>query len=68
MPQQSTGTDWRSLVTPRTAVMAATGGVSLVLGELFFKFGSFTLEVIAFLATWGILFQIGRLGLAAMKS
>jgi len=43
------------------AVIAATGGVSLVLGELYYKFGSFTLEVIAFLATWGALFQVGRL-------
>ena len=27
-------------------------GLSLVIAELFYKFGSFTLECIAFLATW----------------
>ena len=29
-----------------------TLAVSLIIAELFFKFGSFTLECVAFLATW----------------
>jgi len=29
--------------------------VSIVIAELFYKFGSFTLEVVAFLATWYVL-------------
>lgn len=32
-----------------------TLGGSLVVAELFFKFGSFTLEALAFLATWFVL-------------
>ncbi|MER9971118.1 hypothetical protein [Mesorhizobium sp. M0060] len=36
--------------------------VALVLAELFYKFGSFTLEVIAFVPTWWILgFAFARL-------
>ena len=27
-------------------------GIALVIAELFYKFGSFTLECVAFLATW----------------
>ena len=38
--------------------------ISLVVAELFYKFGSFTLECIGFLATWFVLdalfAQIGR--------
>ena len=30
-------------------------GASLVIAELFYKFHSFTLECVAFLATWGVL-------------
>lgn len=30
-------------------------GVSIVLAELFYKFHSFSLECLAFLATWGVL-------------
>lgn len=30
-------------------------GSSLVIAEVFYKFGSFSLEVIAFLATWFVL-------------
>ena len=29
--------------------------VSLILAELFFKFGSFSLECVAFLVTWGVI-------------
>ncbi|WP_340199847.1 hypothetical protein [Ascidiimonas sp. W6] len=32
-----------------------TLAASLILGELFFKFGSFTLECLSFLITWFIL-------------
>lgn len=32
-----------------------TMGTSLLVAELFFKFGSFTLESLAFLATWFVL-------------
>lgn len=32
-----------------------TSGSSLLLAELFYEFGSFTLEVLAFLATWFLL-------------
>lgn len=34
---------------------APTLGGSLLIAELFFKFGSFSLEAIAFLATWAVL-------------
>jgi hypothetical protein len=30
-------------------------GVSFVVAELFYKFHSFTLETLAFLATWGLI-------------
>ena len=32
-----------------------TGAVALVIAELFYKFHSFTLECVAFLATWLVL-------------
>jgi hypothetical protein len=32
-----------------------TAGGSLLIAELFFKFGSFTLEAMGFLATWFVL-------------
>ena len=38
----------RELVTEQIPAFA----ISLVLAEMFFKFHSFTLEVLAFLATW----------------
>lgn len=34
---------------------AATFGTALVVAELFYKFHSFTLECLAFLATWSVL-------------
>lgn len=34
--------------------------VSLVIAEVFFKFGSFTLEAVAMLATWWVLATIIR--------
>jgi hypothetical protein len=37
--------------------------IALVVAELFYKFGSFTLECLAFLATWFLLsFLVERLG------
>ncbi|HEX6367563.1 MAG TPA: hypothetical protein VF006_01445 [Longimicrobium sp.] len=45
------------LVHPRQLVMeqAATFGTALVVAEFFYKFHSFTLECLAFLATWAVL-------------
>ena len=41
-------------------------GVSIVIAEIFYKFGSFTLECIAFLATWFVIDWIfSKLGLSA---
>ena len=43
---------------PRRALLieqAPAMGGSLLVAEVFFKFGSFTLEAIAFLATWFVL-------------
>jgi len=57
-PTESKGA---SVISASTIVAAVTGGISLVIGELFFKFGSFSLEVVAFLASWGLLYQVGRL-------
>ncbi len=34
---------------------APAAGTALVLAEMFYRFGSFALECMAFLATWGIL-------------
>ena len=42
----------RSLITPTLAVDTATLGTSLVIAEQLYKFHSFTLEALAFLATW----------------
>lgn len=49
-----------TLTTDRLMI-AATGGISIVIGEVFFKFGSFTLEVLAFLATWATLAKLGSM-------
>lgn len=46
------------LATPLNAAAAvtlATLAVAFVIAEQFYKFGSFTLETIAFLATWWVL-------------
>lgn len=42
-------------VTRFLAREAVPMSVSLILAELFYKFGSFTLEAVAFLATWYVL-------------
>lgn len=41
-------------------VEAPTLLISLVVAEVFFKFGSFTLEAVAMLATWWLLSSIAR--------
>lgn len=41
-------------------VEAPTLLISLVVAEVFYKFGSFTLEAVAMLATWWVLSSIGR--------
>jgi hypothetical protein len=41
----------RQLLLAQAPILA----LSLVIAELFYKFGSFTLECIAFLATWYVL-------------
>ena len=46
----------QSLQTRRLlAEQAVVMGVSLIIAELFYKFHSFTLECVAFLATWYVL-------------
>ncbi|XLS28692.1 hypothetical protein ACJD0Z_16025 [Flavobacteriaceae bacterium M23B6Z8] len=35
-----------------------TMAASLIVGELFFKFGSFTLECLSFLATWLVIHNL----------
>ncbi|MBI2324124.1 MAG: hypothetical protein HYU87_04675 [Chloroflexi bacterium] len=42
----------RSLITPSLAVDTATLGSALVIAEQLYRFHSFTLEALAFLATW----------------
>lgn len=41
-------------------IEAPTLLVSLVVAEIFYKFGSFTLEAVAMLATWWLLSSIAR--------
>jgi len=47
--------------TPTAIREATTGIASLVVAEAYFKFHSFTLECLAFLATWTILSGITEL-------
>lgn len=47
-------------LTPTLIAQAATCGVALVIGETLYKFKSFTLEALAFLATWGLLYAAVR--------
>jgi hypothetical protein len=54
----------RVLDTPlnaATAVTATTCAVAFVIAEQLYKFHSFTLETIAFLATWWVLRRAGLL-------
>lgn len=48
-------------------VEAPTLVTSLVIAEIFYKFGSFTLEAVAMLATWWVLAAITRRFLAWRK-
>jgi hypothetical protein len=45
-----------------------TLGTSLVIAEVFYKFHSFTLECVAFLATWYVLDLVRKLVLDAVRS
>lgn len=46
----------RTLSTIRLAVeQVASLGLAWLVAELFYKFGSFTLELVAFLATWFVI-------------
>ena len=51
------------IIQPRALVFeqAPIVGVAFVVAELFYKFHSFTLECIAFLATWYVLDAIRQL-------
>ena len=46
---------------PRYLAAAPTFVASLVVTELFFKFGSFSLELVGFAALWGALFGLQSL-------
>lgn len=54
----------RSLLAPwltvDRAIDAATLGSALVIADLFYKFHQFTLEAVAFLATWYVLRAVAR--------
>ena len=43
---------YRSLVIGRESISMVS---ALVIAELFYKFGSFTLEAVAFIATWYVI-------------
>jgi hypothetical protein len=45
----------------RDIPIALCGAASLVVTEMFFKFGSFTLELVGFAALWGGLYGLTRL-------
>jgi hypothetical protein len=42
--------------------------LSFVVAEFFYKFHSFTLETLAFLATWGVLDALIQIGRRALSS
>ena len=48
----------QELVTPNNLAKIGTGGASLLIADTFYKFGAFTPECLAFLATWGVLYGI----------
>ena len=56
-------------VAPREllTVQAPTLVAALAIAELWYKFGSFLLEAVAFLATWFVLDAAGRFIGAAMR-
>lgn len=51
----------RALITPDLAINTATLAVALTVAEQLYKFHSFTLEAIAFLATWWGLRKVAEL-------
>jgi hypothetical protein len=51
----------------RALALAPTFVASLVVTELFFKFGSFSLELVGFAALWGALFGVQSLVAKAVR-
>jgi len=49
-----------ALLNVATVIDGTTLGVSLTVAEVFYKFHSFTLEALAFLATWYALRRVAR--------
>ncbi|MGH2404334.1 MAG: hypothetical protein ACRDGN_07695 [bacterium] len=49
-----------ALLNVATVIDGTTLGVSLAVAEVFYKFHSFTLEALAFLATWYALRRVAR--------
>ncbi|MGQ0550925.1 MAG: hypothetical protein ACT4PY_14795 [Armatimonadota bacterium] len=49
-----------ALLNVTTAIDATTLAGSLLIAEFFYKFHSFTLEALAFLATWYALRRVAR--------
>lgn len=47
-----------TVLTTKTLTQAGTGVVSLGLAETFYRFHSFSLECVAFLATWAALYGL----------
>jgi hypothetical protein len=58
----------QTLTSPDLIAKAATAGVSMVIAENFYKLGSFSLECVAFLATWGLLYGACSLAFGFHKS
>lgn len=50
----------RRLMTPTLAAQAVTCAIAMGVTEAFYKFGSFTLEALGFLATWGVLMLLAK--------
>jgi len=50
----------RRVMTPTLAAQAVTGAIAMGITEAFYKFGSFTLEALGCLATWGVLMLLAK--------
>lgn len=55
----ATTTELRDILSPANVTKAVTFGIALAIAQTFYKFGSFTLELAAFLPTWWVLYQAG---------
>ena len=58
---------WGRLLREQVPAVA----LSFIIAELFYKFHSFTLETLAFLATWGVIdavIQVGRYLVSGAKT